>query len=70
MCFFCVLFVFGREEKCVEMIQAERKTQKSSSQNVFFFFFLRVPRAFYSLGTIFEVVALQGLPPSKGLGSG
>ena len=39
MCFFCVLFVFGREEKCVEMIQAERKTQKSSSQNVFFFFF-------------------------------
>ena len=51
MCFFLVFFVFGREEKCAENIQAKRQTQKSL---LFFFLGLKVPRAFYSPNMLFE----------------
>ena len=65
MRFLCIVFVCGREEKCVENVQAESKRPRVS-----LFLVWRVPRAFYSHGTIFEAAALQGLPPSKALGSG
>ena len=63
MCFLCVFMcknVFGREEKCAKNVQAKGKTQKSLS-----FLGLEVPKAFYSLGTDYESVALQGPPPSN-----
>ena len=60
---FDVFFVFGREEKCAENIQVESKTQE-----ILLFFWLRVPGAFYSPGTIFEAATLVGTPPSKSLG--
>ena len=69
---FDVFFVFGREEKCVENVQVESKIQKSLPC-----LGLKVHGAFYSLGTLFKVVALVGLsialqgpPSSNGLGSG
>ena len=61
-----MFFVFGREEKGVEKIQAESRTPGVS----FFFLVGRVPRAFYSPSTLYEVVALQGMPPSRCLGLG
>ena len=60
--------VFRREEKYVEIIQEEIKTQK-----LFLFFFVwRVSEVFYSPGTDYEAVTLVGLgpPPSNGLGWG
>ena len=51
---FDVFFVFRREEKCAKNIQVESKTQE-----ILLFFWLRVPGAFYSLGTLYEIEALQ-----------
>ena len=66
--FSSVRFLCLEEEKSSEFVQAESREPGS----FFFFFFLvrRVPRAFTSLGTIYKVVALLGLPPSNGFGLG
>ena len=58
-------FGFGREKKYVEDVQAE--SRQSRSPFFFFlllFFSLKVPRTFYGPDTLFEAMALQGLPPS------
>ena len=59
---FCVFFVFGREEKCVENVQAESRQPGS-----LLFLVWKVPGAFHSPDPLFEAVALQGPPPSSGL---
>ena len=70
-----MFFVFGREEKSLEIVQVESKQPGSLFFCflffVFLFFFflgLEVPGAFYSPSTDYEVVDLQGPPPSKGVG--
>ena len=60
---FDVFFVFGREEKYVEMSRQRAKPRKIS----FFFIFLEVLGAFYSLNMLYEAASLVGLPPSNGL---
>ena len=63
-CVFCVFI-------CVKMCLVKRKNvQKTSRQRakprkVPSFLGLEVPRAFYSTGTLYEAVALQGPPPVK-----
>ena len=66
ICFMSVFMcknAFGRERKCVENIQVKSRTPES-----LLFFGLEVPGAFYSPSTDYEVVDLQGPPPSKGVG--
>ena len=67
-CVFCVFL-------CVKMCLGERKNvqrmskQRAKPRKVPSFLGLEVPGAFYSTGTLYEAVALQGLPPSNSLGS-
>ena len=68
-----MFFVFGREEKSLEIVQVESKQPGSLFFFLFFVFFffflgLEVLGAFYSPSTDYEVVDLQGPPPSKGVG--
>ena len=61
MCFFLCL----EERKNVQKISRQRvKPEKNH------FFGLEVPGAFYSPGTDYKAMALQGPPPSSGLRSG
>ena len=62
--FFCVFMcknVFGREEKCVESIQVESKTQKIPS-----FFGLQVPGAFYGPNKLYKAATLRPFIGLKG----
>ena len=73
VCFLCVFCVWKRGEKlrnCSGREQAARKPFFFFVFCFFFFFFLglEVPGAFYSPSTDYEVVDLQGPPPSKGVG--
>ena len=47
-------FVFGRQEKSLEFVQAESRSEEVSP-----FFGLEVLRAFYSPGMLYKAVALH-----------
>ena len=65
VCFLCVFCVWKRGEKLRNCSGREQEPR-----SLFFFFGLEVPGAFYSPSTDYEVAALQGPPPSKGVGLG
>ena len=65
--FFVSVFVFGREDKSLEFIQAKSRQLRGPP---FFFWSGGVPRAIYSHDTNYEVTAFVGPPPSNGPGWG